>query len=124
MELRVLPTIPPTARNKSCTFCNHGRRERDGGLERVLDTGIHIEWEGFIVVCETCVTHMGRMIGLLTPADVEALAQECKTLLEQNVAHEQRISELERVVDAQRVLLAAEGRPIDEPDAAPAGVPA
>lgn len=105
MLARVHATIPFGAAHNNCYLCNGGQRTRaDGRLDRFIDTGIVIEFEGGLVMCETCVTFLGKRLGLLTPEDVESLTRELVEVVDARVAAELRIVELERKIEALRVI--------------------
>lgn len=123
MHLQVTTTIPFGSARQNCYLCNGAQRQKDdGSRERMIDTGVHIDFEGHVAICETCATHMGKALGMLEAADVEGLAAELAAALELAVAVTADRDELKRVVEAQRVLLghatAAEAEPgADDPEA-------
>lgn len=49
-----------------CYTCGSAQRMKGDRLEYVIDTGIHIEMEGNLQPCETCVTQWAQELGLLT----------------------------------------------------------
>jgi hypothetical protein len=106
MHARVSPIIPFGAAKSNCYLCNGAPRTRGAGTERMIDTGVNIDFEGHIAICETCVTHMARLLGLFAPSDVEALAAELAEVLEVRVAQDGQIVRLVGIVEAQRIALA------------------
>jgi len=46
------------------------------GHEVALDTGIMIDFEGYVALCESCIIEAGHLIGLAEPAKVAALELE------------------------------------------------
>jgi hypothetical protein len=103
----VSATVPHGAANNTCYLCHGAPRSRpDGTSERIIDTGVHIDCEGFIAICETCVTYMGTLLGLYTATDVENLTDELREALEGRVADAARIAHLELVVNSQQVAFA------------------
>lgn len=125
MQARVSKTIPIGSARNNCYLCNRAQRLRGDALEPMIATGVHIEWEGELAFCATCIGHMGKMLGLLTPDDVEALAAELTEVLEARVAQERYIEELERRMEALRTLLGNElaGEPVERPEPEPAPEP-
>ncbi len=114
MHARVSPIIPFGAAKQNCYLCNGAPRTRGDKTERMIDTGVHIEFEGHIALCETCVSYMGKLLGLLTPDDVEALTDELREALETGVVQAARIAELEKLVSAQEVAFAHVIADLDE----------
>src|SRR5690606_27799025 len=97
----------------------HGGGQR--GNERFIDTGIVIEYEGVLAICEGCVTHLAKLLGLLTPADVQALTDELREANDARVEQAQEIATLKSRNEALRTLLALdvdafEAPPEPEPD--------
>lgn len=104
--MRVSPSIPVGSARSNCYLCNGAQRDRNGTPERMISTDVHIEYEGGIAICETCVRHMGRLLDLLTPDDVAALVREVEELVDAAVVRERRLEAVERNNEALRVLLA------------------
>lgn len=46
------------------------------GHEKALDTGIMIDFEGYVALCESCVIEAGNLIGLTEPAKVRDLEEQ------------------------------------------------
>jgi hypothetical protein len=106
MQARVSPIIPFGAAKQNCYLCNGAPRTRGATTERMIDTGVHIEFEGHIAICETCVTHMAKLLGLLTPDDVEEITSELAEVLDVRVVQDRKVEGLKTIVEAQRVALA------------------
>lgn len=106
MQARVSPTIPFGVAKQNCYLCEGAQRTHGGVVERMIDTGVHVDFEGHIAICETCIGHMGKLLGLFTPDDVENLVVEARELLEQNTGHEQNVERQRGIIEAQRVALA------------------
>lgn len=63
--------IPSTAIGGGalCSGCGCSPRQRtDGTHEKIVATGWFIDYEGQVVLCETCITFLGGLVGLLDPA--------------------------------------------------------
>ena len=45
------------------------------GHEKALDTGIMIDFEGYVAVCESCIIEAGHLIGLAEPDKVRELEE-------------------------------------------------
>lgn len=102
MHASVTTTVPHHAAENGCYL--HGGGQRDG--ERYIDTGVHIEGEGFIAICEGCITYLGGMLGLITPDGYKGLSDELAEANDVRVTQAQRLVLLERHNEALRVLLA------------------
>lgn len=53
-----------------CSKCNLSKRlrpQRSTGYERVILTGIIIDFEGNVELCETCIREVAEMLGYVTP---------------------------------------------------------
>lgn len=64
------PEIPATAigGGGACSGCGCSPRQRpEGGHEKIVATGWHIEFEGQVVLCETCVKFLGSLVGMIDP---------------------------------------------------------
>lgn len=81
---RVSDSVPQGLAFANCYLCQGAPRVRDGRPERMIDTGVHIDQEGFLGLCESCVTHMARQLGLLTVKDVEEIVAKLAVALEDN----------------------------------------
>lgn len=83
-------TTSPLALPASCMLC-------PGSVRKLyVDTGVQIEWFGAIILCDECIKHMGRMIGMITEADRDTLVT---TLAEKE----------DRLYELQKQLAALEG---------------
>lgn len=45
------------------------------GHEKALDTGIMIDFEGYVALCESCIIEAGHLIGLAEPGKVRMLEE-------------------------------------------------
>lgn len=62
-----------------CYVCKSTLRPyTDGreGHEPAVDSGVHIEYEGWLAFCETCIVEAAALIGQMTPADAEQIRYE------------------------------------------------
>jgi hypothetical protein len=97
--MRLSSTVPVGAINNNCIVCNGDRRDR------YVDLETHIHMEGFIAICESCGTFIGKLLGMFTPADVEGLTSELQEALEERVAQDERLARLAEKHNAAMVLL-------------------
>jgi hypothetical protein len=72
VAFQLLPEFPPHTRGSTCSACNCSRREYD----RIIDPNITIEFEGHLMLCETCVAEMARLIGFIDPAKATDLSEK------------------------------------------------
>jgi hypothetical protein len=87
MPVQILDDYPTGTRNgNSCSSCSAGRRElrdTDTGalrLERIVDLGIGIDMEGYLMLCEQCVLEAARMLGYVDPKVRDAAVDHVKAL--------------------------------------------
>lgn len=87
MAVQILDDYPWGTRNgNACSACSAGRRElRDTNtgevrLERIVDLGIGIDMEGFLMLCEQCVLEAARMLGYVDPKLRDEAAAEASAL--------------------------------------------
>lgn len=93
--MRLLPGIPMTAAGTSCYRCSH-----DGRPDPVLDTEIIVEMEGDLIFCQSCVTEMGRMIGLASADQLERVEAKAEASEARAVAAERALAEYRQNVKA------------------------
>lgn len=106
MDLHVSPVIPQGAAGTNCYLCHGAQRTlANGQRERMIDTLVHIEMEGFIAICESCVGHMADALGMFRAGDVEEILSDLEAALETNTGLEQTVDRLKKTVEAQQYLL-------------------
>ena len=54
--------FPVGTRLNACVTCNADRRPTD----RLVDLGIHIDFEGHLRMCETCAKEIAHLLGYQT----------------------------------------------------------
>ena len=70
-------TKAPSALPANCFLCN-GFSNR----KYFIDTSFSIEFHGAVYICNECLTEMARMVGLVTPEDIEKIRKQNLELLE------------------------------------------
>lgn len=60
----------PQALPANCVMCPGSVRER------YIDTEMQFDWYGALYICEECVTVMGRMFGMISKGQADAIIQE------------------------------------------------
>lgn len=81
----------PPALPGNCYVCHSADRER------WIDWKINIEFHGAFYICDECLIEVGRILGMLTPVDVQSL--EAKLL-----SQEAKLQEQQEELDALRKL--------------------
>jgi len=71
--LKVSGYIAGIAAKGGCYLCGASKRSE---TEVVVDTGVTIDFEGRILVCEACVREMGHLVGMVDGAEVDELRDE------------------------------------------------
>jgi hypothetical protein len=69
----------------TCYLCKSARRPG----ERIVDTGIHIDFEGFLAICGSCIEEAASGLGLLAAKQAAKLAAKVSAL--QDLLDEARI---------------------------------
>lgn len=65
-----------TARGNTCYLCGSAQRELNNGeREAILDTGITIDFEGYLMFCSACAVEMGTLVGMLAQPKAAALIE-------------------------------------------------
>lgn len=69
MPLSITDTYPLGSAGNACYVCNAAQRTLAGGrVESVVDFGRQIDFEGFLFVCETCITEAAGLLGWIDEA--------------------------------------------------------
>jgi hypothetical protein len=79
-DFRLLDEYPPGTANGCCYLCRASIREIDGRKEKVVDTLVHIYGEGYLVLCESCLSEAARLLNMLTPESSTKLEERNKEL--------------------------------------------
>lgn len=105
--IQVLPALPATARGNVCSICGSADRPIAGthNHERVVDTGVFIEFEGEFVICESCWVEGAAKLGMVkADRHAQALANFQQAVLERDAARAE-IREKDDQIRALRALL-------------------
>ncbi len=62
MPFFLQPEFPDGTRQNSCLTCNSDRRVTD----RLVDLGVTIDFEGHLIMCETCAKEIAHLLGYET----------------------------------------------------------
>jgi hypothetical protein len=114
MGWQVLPDYPIGTRGNACLVCNSDLRniKLTKQKERALSTGIAIDFEGIVVICESCITEAADLIGMVPEAAVDRLRKNNRELVRRE---RQTAQELEQAKQTIRSLafLFPEAIPVD-----------
>lgn len=91
------------AREGSCVCCGAGRRDLGyGRVEKVVDLGVSFDFEGFLMICETCVREAAGLLGMIEPDQRdEALAHAASMAAENDRLqreHDEAVTLVETVI--------------------------
>lgn len=114
--------FPDGTAGSVCYRCRRHPREEFGRTEKVIDLGIHIEMEGGLAFCETCVTEIGRAVGMVTAADVDEIRAQLASAREDTETAQQLAADCvtrAEAAEAAVAAIAAATRRLPEPEAAP-----
>lgn len=77
-NFNVVAQYPPGTMGAGCFLCSCTvpRDKGYGETEAVVDTGVVVEYEGGLALCESCGREIGRLVGLVEPAAVEQAAAD------------------------------------------------
>lgn len=92
----------PLSIDSSCWLCKASRRTIGGRNERILSTGITIDFEGGVDICESCIGEAAHMLGWISPARADELAQDNARLAGENQAMSARVQEADAFIEAVR----------------------
>ena len=99
--------LPEAAANRACYLC--AGSIDSAGPRKFIDTGIAIEFEGVLCICEVCVLLMASMFGGASPKEHADLGGNFDDLVHEMIGAEARIEELEDQVDAMKRTIEAFG---------------
>lgn len=92
--MQLIAEFPPDTRFNTCVTCNAARREND----LLIDLEVFIEFEGKLIMCETCVVACANLIGLVSAPDAEKLRTKIRELQTKVDTLEQRASRIKELV--------------------------
>lgn len=69
--------LPGTAGTGGCYLCGASKRHPD---EIIVDTGIDIDFEGRVAICEACIREMAGKVGMVNAAVLVSARVEMDTL--------------------------------------------
>jgi len=127
MAFRLVEQYLPGVAGGACYLCRASRRtvhdddHRHGRPEAILDAGVSIDFEGVLVICETCFREGAQLIGLVDAADrdtaVAAMAEAQARAGEAEAARDEAIMLAEAVVAFRQDREAAASEEPSEPAA-------
>jgi hypothetical protein len=101
MAFHVTDQYAPQTIDNSCFFCKAAQRTLfQGRRESVIDCEKLVDFEGWVSICESCVTEMAGLLGMITPIKSNNLKQAVKD------AHEETEALAARLVTAEQALKA------------------
>lgn len=97
-----LPTH--TAGGNTCYICRTDPRRdmRTGLLEPMMDPNIHIEFEGYLIICSTCIKEGATQLGMLSEKQQEHMNEQLARLGDKLDETEIRARMAEDALDALR----------------------
>lgn len=98
-----------------CSACGLPLRKkanRPTGHEKAVLTGIIIDFEGNIELCETCIGEVAVKLGYVTPEDYQEVVEDAAELRRISEELSSKVSEQS---DSIRVLTAELSRALEEP---------
>lgn len=100
MPVQILSEYPQGTYTNTCISCRDGRKRYNGENERVVDFNISVDFEGFYMLCETCVTEAARGLGLESPDVVEHLRNELAVATAELREARHRLAGADAIVEA------------------------
>lgn len=96
-----LPTH--TAGGNTCYVCRAGQRQdHKGQMEAMLDPNIHIEFEGWMMICASCIVEAAHDLGLPTESLRQRLQEQIDKLSAKLDETQIRADAAETALDAIR----------------------
>lgn len=86
----------------ACWSCGVAQRSDRGVKERLFRCDRDIDFEGFVVICESCVSDMARALGWMKPSEVRALKAKNTALLKEQRETLDALAKATATVDALR----------------------
>lgn len=119
---QLLNEYPPGTARGGCYLCAASTRTLQGRREQIIDTGITVDYEGRLAICECCVLEMASHYGLVPASDHDTLTARVADLEEQlSVAHAQAEAASQALDALRRVdALTPPPDPTPEPEPEPA----
>jgi hypothetical protein len=96
--MMILDEYQPGTVLNACYLCKAARRTG----ERIVDTGIHIDFEGFVAICGSCIEEAASGLGLLSARQADKLRTENTELSRRYVEAQIRADAAEAALDALR----------------------
>lgn len=88
--MKIIDSLPKHTAKGACYVCGSGTRRHpkdarhSTGRELLIDTGHIIDFEGHLILCETCILQTADQLGALGPEQADALRAEVTQLREAN----------------------------------------
>lgn len=102
MGWQILPEYPNGTIGNTCLVCNSILRPRTGnkadGHEYALSTGVFIDFEGFVVICESCITEVAHMLGFLPEHAIDQLRKNNRELGRQNTQLRKELGQAKQAI--------------------------
>jgi hypothetical protein len=102
---------PPEAAKRGCYICGY-----DLGDRRFVLTGVVIEFEGMLALCDLCVLEMAELVGAISPHKAERLQERLAVERERADRMEQLLEGLSHVYRIVRTV--GDGADVADPGAA------
>jgi len=94
--IQVVPDFGPTSATPGlCYFCRSPRQPGDKG---VLSTGIAVDMEGMVELCQKCVEEMAHVFGCLTVEKSDELRKKNREYGRQAQAAEAKLAKRDEIV--------------------------
>lgn len=91
--MHLVDEYPLGTANGTCYFC--GASKRPG--ERLIDTERSIDFEGFLVVCETCVATMANLLGFVDPVTAARNADDHDAIKKSNTELKKQVTRMKEI---------------------------
>lgn len=101
MPVQVLDDFPQGTAKAAC-YCCGGGVDRPQGKVRVVDFQQEVEYEGYLMICEACVTEAARLLGMLTTDELDEHLSNVADLRERVAEAEGRVAFADEVLDNVR----------------------
>jgi len=105
--IQVVPDFGPTSATPGlCYFCRSPRQQGDKG---VLSTGVAVDMEGMVELCQKCVEEMGAAFGCLNVEKSDELRKKNREYGRRAQVAEDRLAKQDRITSLIRELAKDEG---------------
>lgn len=90
--------LPGIDRECRCSMCGSDpRKNMAGEQERVFNSGVVIDFEGFFSICESCLIEGATLLGYIPPEKAKELGKTNRRLGQENFELKKKVAVLDQL---------------------------